>query len=261
MECAYTLNPRICDTNPNHRIAQNHYVLDSFACRCIRQIHHKARYQEMQWVSRNAIYEKYTKSAITSWIQKWATAHYLKQTSNNWKIHAHEPQNIQKMRTSWIETWGQNKQYGRKYIDRNLTEKQHVKTHIHETTRKRRPNYIRDVFTKWEAYPNTNEMTEKERQQHGNMHLATWAAKLLERELNQDLHQRPTCAREFLSNKALSHHRANKQPCNKQWKEEKPRREIPQKKTATKIPHHTKTPNTHWGNAIKNITSSNTSTH
>ena len=78
---------------------------------------------------------------------------------------------------------------------------------------------------KWGAYPHTNEMTENERQ-HGNMQLTTWTAKRLARELYQDRHQCPTCNQEFLSNKALSHRRANKQPRNKQWKEEKPTRKI-----------------------------------
>ena len=74
---------------------QSRRKMEGFSYKCIRQIRNKHRYKEDKRLSRDSIYKKYTQPTITSWVRKLATTHYLRQTTNSWKIHTHEHANIQ----------------------------------------------------------------------------------------------------------------------------------------------------------------------
>ena len=83
-----------------------------------------------------------------------------------------------------------------------------------------RADYIQEVFAKWDHYPSTNEMADKDRYRHGNMHLATRTADISELQTEQEQLTCPTCQQEYLTQKALNHHRANKRERKQQWERE-----------------------------------------
>ena len=64
-------------------------------------------------------------------------------------------------------------------------------------------------------------MTEKERYNHGTQHLTTKSEKPQEDDIERDSYPCPTCRKEFLTDKALSHHRTMKQLCRIQWQKDK----------------------------------------
>merc|ERR1712112_224775 len=75
--------------------------------------------------------------------------------------------------------------------------------------------------TKWKEYPNTNNMAEQERYNHGIQHLTTKSEKPQEDDIERDSYPCPTCRKEFLTDKALSRHRTMKQLCRIQWQKDK----------------------------------------
>jgi len=137
--------------------------------------------------------------------------------------HTDEHTNIQKIQAQWIETWQKHKHF---HQDAKNQEKKtcEMKTLVYmKLPPKKLKNYTQATFTKWETHPNTNNMTEQERYNHGLMHLATLTETRNIHETDE-MQQCPTCAKEFLTPKALSHHRATEPTCKKQWKTDKPQR-------------------------------------
>jgi len=207
----------------------NHREMDSFAHKCIRQMHNKDRYKTQTWISRDTLYGKYAQPTIYSWLLKLATTHYLRQTTYTNKIHTHEHRNIQHIHTMWIATWGQHRKYNQTKQEQQATSPTSTDAHLYMIqTSKKRDNFILIIFHKWKTHPNTDDVTEEESYRNGNMHRAARTTRNPEQEPDKDTYPCPTCRQEYLTYKSLSRHRANKEQCERRWETEKPqRRELP----------------------------------